>query len=400
MFSPEVHLAESSLLFKQGSLDTGAFYTREAYLHATIPNLGGVVGRWCVEKLLGDEEKQGFPVLYQSRPMDPENVHNNNELHYQNELEITSMAIKSILELNQWERDSVDAVVFGNGMVMDAVPYMQDVARIAKLPERVVLVESGSYLFAHACNSSGAATHYTVKNEKLQGKRVIVLDVEHITRYLGMLDGKVADKLSLGVFSNGVAGLGFVPGKSLQYICGASHEKEDKKGVLPGEMAYKEYIDEQGLLIQQDEQVSYIRLPYPSPGHWIEMNGFDTGKLFLGLLEECIPSVLDSFKKYCPGEQIDRVVAHHASASMFKGVGRLLVKQGVLPKVGKNDPWETFPWVMYDGNASGATTLMAFVRQLNTMKSGDNILVVSFGAGASADVFVVKAGCQKNRNRF
>jgi 3-hydroxy-3-methylglutaryl CoA synthase len=45
-----------------------------------------------------------------------------------------------------------------------------------------------------------------------------------------------------------------------------------------------------------------------------------------------------------------------------------------------------------DGNASGATTGISFVRQIGEMEPGETIAVISFGAGGSGDVFFIEVG--------
>jgi len=50
------------------------------------------------------------------------------------------------------------------------------------------------------------------------------------------------------------------------------------------------------------------------------------------------------------------------------------------------------PWVVNDGNSSGSTTLIAFVRLMEQFSPGDHIMIASFGAGISVDVFVVEVG--------
>ena len=51
------------------------------------------------------------------------------------------------------------------------------------------------------------------------------------------------------------------------------------------------------------------------------------------------------------------------------------------------------PWLLSDfGNVSAASAMIAFMRKLTTLATGDHVLFDGFGAGTSYDVLAVEMG--------
>ena len=113
------------------------------------------------------------------------------------------------------------------------------------------------------------------------------------------------------------------------------------------------------------------------------MKGVPTTKFFIKNTAPIIKQVVEAHAALSPDHGIDHVVAHHASLPVIEGLKRRLQKDGIELDI---------PWVVPDGNSSGATTLIALARQMSDFKEGDHVLIASFGAGASFSVFVVEIG--------
>jgi 3-oxoacyl-[acyl-carrier-protein] synthase III len=84
------------------------------------------------------------------------------------------------------------------------------------------------------------------------------------------------------------------------------------------------------------------------------------------------------------GKSISVAIVHHANFKINK------LKQKQLEGLGIS---LSMPWLLSDfGNISAASNMIAFLRQLPSMKCGDHILIDGFGAGTYYDTLAVELG--------
>ena len=77
-------------------------------------------------------------------------------------------------------------------------------------------------------------------------------------------------------------------------------------------------------------------------------------------------------------------IVHHANYKINLLKAKQLMKNGVNLKM---------PWLLSDfGNVSAASCMIAFLRQLQSLKPGDHVLFDGFGAGTYYDVMAVSMG--------
>jgi len=85
-----------------------------------------------------------------------------------------------------------------------------------------------------------------------------------------------------------------------------------------------------------------------------------------------------------PGKDIAVSIVHHANYKIN------LLKAKQLQKEGINIP---MPWLLSDfGNVSAASAMIAFLRMLNQLHTGDHVMFDGFGAGTYYDVVAVELG--------
>jgi 3-oxoacyl-[acyl-carrier-protein] synthase III len=85
-----------------------------------------------------------------------------------------------------------------------------------------------------------------------------------------------------------------------------------------------------------------------------------------------------------PGKALAVAVVHHANFKINQ------LKEKHLQREGIHIP---MPWLLREfGNVSAASNMIAFLRQLPSLKPGDHILIDGFGAGTYYDVLAVELG--------
>lgn len=361
------------------------------------PELGmaGVVARWgrrykrrevdsIIAEKLGEEEvaqDSGFSEIYRT----PEQY--TSEEIFSEEMTVMKRVVRSVLELNRWEPEQVDALFFaGSPLIKPDYGYV--IAQNTGLTHLDPEINIFNYYLT--CNAGGQALREALTNLNLEGKNVVVIATEGLTKQTKGFNVEKADPLSLQFFSDGAAAVGVVPGVSLTYLLGESKAVEDTKGALAAVEPWRELIDPKGELIQKVGNITLIRLPQPLEGMQISMKGLETTKLFLRNIPPSIQRVYRQHKEQYPEKDIKMIVAHHPSI----GVNDLI--KGKLEKMDISIP---MPWVVKDGNSSGATTLIALVRLIERLNPGDHVLIASFGAGISIDIFVVEIGGREDLPR-
>lgn len=371
---------------REGRLKTGTFYTQEVYQNKLLDGITAVAGRWGQPIIKSEDDGTGFRTLFQSRQLH-EDPASNEQMQHQEELEVAKLCVDEICVNNRWKPEEIDCVIFGNGM-LDRKPeeYIRAFSRQIGLSQSA---EQRAQVISLACNSFGKAFNTAVADPELEGKKVVVMDVERITRYMGTVPPLHEDLLSRTVFSDGYAAVGFVPGVSIEHLYSESYEEEDTRGALSAITAYRDFVDfSSDEFIHHDDRGEFIRLPRPPEGQWIQMSGSDTAKHFLRMLGTLARSFQVKVGELFPDIEIHQITGHHASRGVNISLGNLLQKIGLLEEIGRDEQrnfsWKNFKWLVPDGNASGATSGIALSRLLPVLEKDQNILMFSFGAGASA----------------
>lgn len=372
--------------FREGRLQTDTPFTREVYHNNLLPGITAVAGRWGRPIRKSEDDGTGFDLLFQSRQLH-ENPESNRQMQHQEELEVAKLCVEAICVNNGWEPAEIDCIVFGNGM-LDREPeeYIRAFSSHIGLSQSA---EQRAQVISLACNSFGKALSKAVSDPSLSGKKTVVMDIERITRYMGTVPPLHEDPLSRTVFSDGYVAVGLVPGVSIQHLYSESYEEEDSKGALAAITAYRNFVDFSGdEFVHHDDTGEFIRLPRPPEDQWIQMSGSDTAKHFLRMLRTLARSFKDKASELFPEIEIHHITGHHASRGVNISLGNLLQKIGLLEEISREEQkkfgWKNFKWLVPDGNASGATSGIALARLIPHLENDQNILLLSFGAGASA----------------
>jgi 3-oxoacyl-[acyl-carrier-protein] synthase III len=255
-----------------------------------------------------------------------------------------------------------------------------------------------------ACDGSMGALHLALNPdlsdpgevnvaEELKGKKVLVGGIEGLSR----LTCHARDKNALQLFGNGAGVMGVVPGETMKFLVGKSHENYDEEGLLQIHMFYphtRERFPGKSLLEIQHDEPKHIRVAglmhEPDDGAPILMAGLmGMVKLFV---RTGVDVVTDVFKDYQAmmdklgqsGKSIEVAIVHHANYKINMLKAKQLLKGGIQFPM---------PWLLNDfGNVSAASCMIAFLRQLQSLKQGDHILFDGFGAGTYYDVMAVSLG--------
>ena len=317
------------------------------------------------------------------------------------EVAVGAKFLREAAQVNGWEPAEVEAVLLGmTAPVTD--DYTERVAREAGIPESAMKVSVHK-----ACDSSVGALHMALNPnldflsqigkglaDKLAGKKVLIGGIEGLSRILH----PSKDINALQLFGNGVGVFGLIPGKTIKLIVGKTHEVYDENGVLAVHMYYpyhREKIPGESLVEVTQAGNNHIRVAglMNEPDQEdvpVEMAGLmGMVKLFV---RNGVQVVGEVYRTYCKKmeelgtsqKSIITTIVHHANYKINSLMAIQLEKEGIPLSL---------PWVLSDfGNVSAASTMIAFMRQLSKLKSGDNILFDGFGAGTYYDVLVVTLG--------
>jgi 3-oxoacyl-[acyl-carrier-protein] synthase III len=319
------------------------------------------------------------------------------EEHLELELEVGSRLLREAALANNWKMEDVQAVLIGmSGPVAD--DYVEQICKRAGISEDALKVSVHK-----ACDGSvgglnlalnpgiGASGQLNIAKE-LYGKKVLVGGIEGLSRFTS----HAHDKNALQLFGNGAGVVGVIPGKTMKFLVGKTHEAFDEEGVLAVRMYYPH--SRQSLLEISRESQSHIRVAglmhEPSTGQAIEMAGpMGMVKLFVRTGVQVVADVYRAYQSLMeklgtPNKSIAVGIVHHANYKINK------LKEKHLRKLGINFP---MPWLLSEfGNVSAASNMIAFLRQLPMLKTGDHILFDGFGAGTYYDVLAVALDSNPN----
>ena len=368
--------------------------------------IGGAYGTW------GDSyDNKTLPELVAHRmgsPLDDRDIMNLSELgfvsrhhikdlsdaeHLELELEVGSRLLREAALANGWKPEDVQAVLIGmSGPVAD--DYVEQICKRAGIPESALKVSVHK-----ACDGSvgglnlalnpglGYSDQFNIA-EELYGKKVLVGGIEGLSRFTS----RAHDKNALQLFGNGAGVIGVVPGQTMKFLVGKSFEAFDDEGVLAVHMYYPH--SRRSLIEVSREGKTHIRVAglmhEPSNGQAIEMAGpMGMVKLFVRTGVQVVADVYQSYRDLMdnlgmPDKSFAVAIVHHANYKINK------LKEKHLANLGISFP---MPWVISDfGNVSAASNMIAFLRQLPSLKPGDHILFDGFGAGTYYDVLAVALG--------
>jgi 3-oxoacyl-[acyl-carrier-protein] synthase III len=299
-----------------------------------------------------------------------------------------------------WEPGEVQAVLISNsGPVAD--DYVERVAQEAGVPDSALKVS-----IHKACDGSVAGLNLALNpelpvnkqlgqslTETLKGKKVLVGGIEGLSRFLKSSHDKNAFRL----FGNGAGVIGLIPGQSMKFLAGQSHEVLDEEGVLAVRMYYPhshQRVEGQSLIEVTQPKSNVIRVAglmhEPTGSSPIEMaRMMGMVKLFVRNGVQVVQEVYQAYQKKMaelgvPGKEIAVAIVHQANLKINQLIEKTLQKEGIhIP----------MPWLLKDfGNVSAASNMIAFLRKLSSLKPGDNILFDGFGAGTYYDVLAVELG--------
>jgi 3-oxoacyl-[acyl-carrier-protein] synthase III len=365
--------------------------------------IGGAYGTW------GDSyDNQMLPELVAHRmggPLSGDDIMNLSELgfvsrhhikdlsdeeHLELEIEVGSRLLREAALANGWKPEEVQAVLIGmSGPVAD--DYVEQICKRADISEDALKVSvhkacDGSVGGLNLALNPGlsASGQFNIA-EELYGKKVLVGGIEGLSRFTS----HAHDKNALQLFGNGAGVIGVIPGKTMNFLVGKSHEAFDDEGVLAVRMYYPH--SRQSLLEISRESQSHIRVAglmhEPAGGQAIEMAGpMGMVKLFVRTGVQVVADVYQAYqslmeKMGMPDKSIAVGIVHHANYKINKLKGKHLAKLGISFPM---------PWLVSDfGNVSAASNMIAFLRQLPSLKPGDHILFDGFGAGTYYDVLAV-----------
>ena len=184
-----------------------------------------------------------------------------------------------------------------------------------------------------ACDGSAGALHLALNPdltynkrsqtnlaEVLSGKKVLVGGIEGLSRFVY----KSKDKNALQLFGNGAGIIGIIPGETMQFLVGKTHEVFDEQGVLAVHMYYPhsgQRIAGQSLVeITQDDE-NHIRfaglMNEPKSGAPVEMAGnMGMVKLFVRNGAQVVRDVYQAYREKMYqvgsiGKSIEVAIAHH-----------------------------------------------------------------------------------------
>jgi len=312
--------------------------------------------------------------------------------HQELEIEVGSRLLREAALANNWQPGEVQAVLIGmSGPISE--DYVELICQRAGIPEGALKVS-----IHKACDGSVGGLNLAMNPglgyggvniaEELFGKKVLIGGIEGLSRFIS----HAHDKNALQLFGNGAGVIGVVPGNTMKFLVGKSHEAFDDEGVLAVHMDYPH--SRKSLLEISHENQSHIRVAglmhEPSNGEAIEMAGpMGMVKLFVRTGVQVVSDVYKSYQNLMENmgmsdKSIAVAIVHHANYKINMLKGKHLAKLGIdFP----------MPWLLSDfGNVSAASNMIAFLRQLPNLSPGDHILFDGFGAGTYYDVLAVSVG--------
>jgi 3-oxoacyl-[acyl-carrier-protein] synthase III len=373
--------------------------------------IGGVYGSWGTS--YDNRALRGFVEHRLGESMKDEEMMNLAELgflhrhhlpdlsdaeHLELELEVGARLLREAARVSGWEPSEVQGVLIGmSGPVAD--DYVAQISRRAGIPDDALKVSVHK-----ACDGSMGALHLALNPglagpgqvniaEALHGKKVLVGGIEGLSRFTS----RARDKNALQLFGNGAGVIGVIPGETMKFLVGKSHEVFDVEGLLEVRMFYPYSGPKQAgqtLVEVSQDAPGHVRVAglmhEPEDGSPVVMAGLmGMVKLFVRTGVQVVTEVMREYQSLMsklgtPDKPIVVGIVHHANYKIN------LLKAKQLGKEGIRFP---MPWLLTEfGNVSAASNMIAFLRQLPKIRPGDHVLFDGFGAGTYYDVMAVALG--------
>jgi 3-oxoacyl-[acyl-carrier-protein] synthase III len=316
--------------------------------------------------------------------------------HVEVELEVASRFLSRAAQACGWQPQDVDAVLVGvSGPVCG--DFLEQAALRAGIPEEALKVSVHK-----ACDGSVGALNLalnptldTLKRvgrnlaDELRGKKVLVGGIEGLTRFTR----RAKDLNALQLFGSAAGVIGLIPGKTMQFLVGKTHEVFDNEGVLAVRMYYphsKQQKEGESLVEASQNNEHSIRVAglmhEPEGEKTIDMAvPMGMVKLFVRngvqVVQDVYQAYIDMMNRLGSSAKISVSIVHHANYKINQ------LKEKHLQKIGITLP---MPWLLREfGNVSAASNMIAFLRWLPRLKPGDHVMFDGFGAGTYYDVLVV-----------
>ena len=379
----------------------------------TSVGIGGVYGTWG--ETYDNETLPAFLEKRLGRPLQPNEKLNLAELgfvnrqhipldltpeeHSQLEVEIGKRFLLEAIKACGWQPSEVDAVLIGMSAPLSD-DYLDQITRSIGIPDSALKVATHK-----ACDGSTSSLHLALNPElpenlqldrniaeSLHGKKVLVGGIEGLSRFVGSSH----DPNALQLFGNAAGVVGVIPGITMKFIAGKSHEVFDDEGVLQVAMYYphsREKTDGYNVDVTEpfENNIRVAGLMHePKDGSSITMAGpMGMVKLFVRTGVQVVRDVYAAYQTKLgelgmTGKSLAVAIVHHANYKINKLKEKHLQNEGiVLP----------MPWLLSEfGNVSAASNMIAFLRELPNMKPFDHILIDGFGAGTYYDALAVELG--------
>jgi 3-oxoacyl-[acyl-carrier-protein] synthase III len=320
--------------------------------------------------------------------------------HLKLEVEIGARFLRAATQACGWQPSDVDAVLIGmSGPVSD--DYTERIAREAGIPDQAIKVS-----IHKACDSSVAGLNMALNPDlpihsmlqgnlaqQLLGKKVLVGGIEGLSRFMM----QTHDSNAIQLFGNGAGVIGVIPGMSMRFLAGSSHEAYDEDGVLQVRMFYPHsrlHSPDHPLTEVFQDTPNVIRIAglmhEPLVDDPVVMAGpMGMVKLFVRTGVQTVREAYEAYRRRLeelnmPGKDLAVAIVHHANYKINQ------LKEKHLQREGIHIP---MPWLIKEfGNVSAASNMIAFLRQLPFLNPGDHILIDGFGAGTYYDVLAVELG--------
>jgi 3-oxoacyl-[acyl-carrier-protein] synthase III len=373
--------------------------------------IGGVYGTW------GESfDNERLPSLLEQRlgrPLAPEQRLSLAELGFTNrhhiaklspeddlavEVEIGARLLQEACRACGWDPSEVEGVLIGMS-APTGNDYVAQICRVAGIPDSALKVAVHK-----ACDSSVACLHLALNPDMpenkslnlniaktLYGKKVLVGGIEGLSRFIGTSH----DPTALQMFGNGAGVIGVIPGVTMKFLVGKTFEAFDTEGYLQVQMYYPHAgakADTRLDVVQTGEHTIRVAgmMHEPADGSSVIMAGpMGMVKLFVRNGVQVVHDVYGAYQAKMTelgmqGKSISVAIVHHANFKINKLKEKQLNNEGIVM---------TMPWLLSEfGNISAASNMIAFLRQLPSMKLSDHVLIDGFGAGTYYDVLAVQMG--------
>ncbi|MEW6285089.1 MAG: 3-oxoacyl-[acyl-carrier-protein] synthase III C-terminal domain-containing protein [Chloroflexota bacterium] len=326
-------------------------------------------------------------------------LHLTQEEHTRLEVEVGRRFLVEAINACGWKPSEVDAVLIGMSAPL-AEDYLNRITKAAGIPESALKIA-----IHKACDGSTSSLHLALNPdlpenqqlgsniaESLRGKKVLVGGIEGLSRFVG----SSRDSNALQLFGNAAGVIGVIPGKTMKFLAGKSHEVFDDDGVLQVAMYYPHSRNSsKGTNVDVTQPFeNNIRVAglmhEPSDGSSIAMAGpMGMVKLFVRTGVQVVRDVYAAYQARLSelgmaGKSLAVAIVHHANYKINKLKEKHLQNEGITLHM---------PWLLSEfGNVSAASNMIAFLRELPNMKPFDHILIDGFGAGTYYDALAVELG--------